>query len=277
MGLELELLRAIQSIANPALDILMQGVTILGEAVPLLGVLALIYWGWDKELGRYLIFNMACSIGLNGMIKDALCMPRPIGQEGIRTLREHTATGWSFPSGHTQSTASAWSGLAVATGRRALWGLAVGLSLLVAFSRMYLGVHWPRDVAAGLLVGFGLSFLSWKLWPKVKDDPKAFYVVAAVCALALLYARSPDSRKAAGLILGLALGDHLEQRVIRFTVPSTWKNCLLRLAVGGALLGAVKLGMSLAWEGPLAEYLSYGVIAFLATAGCPWVFQRLKL
>lgn len=275
--MELELLRAIQSVANPVLDLMMQGVTILGEAVPLLVVLALTYWSWNKELGRYLIFNMACSIGLNGLIKDAFRLPRPIGQEGIRTLREHTATGWSFPSGHTQSTASAWFGFAVGTGKRWVWNLAWGLSLLVALSRMYLGVHWPKDVVVGLLVGLGISLLTWKLWPKIKDDPRVFYAVAVVCTLALFYARSPDSRKAAGLLLGLSLGDHLEQRAIRFTVPATWSKRLLRLVVGGAVLGAVKLGMGLVWHGPAAEYLSYGVIAFLATAGCPWLFVRLKL
>ncbi len=79
----------------------------------------------------------------------------------------------SFPSGHAMNSAVTFLTLAVLLGRaeksvavrRYLISMAIGLTLVIGFSRLYLGVHWPTDVAAGWIVG-GLWAAGCSLWAK---------------------------------------------------------------------------------------------------------------
>ena len=111
--MELEILRNIQSIANPFFDFLFQLITICGEQIVLISIISIIYWTLDKKFGEYIAYSVLTSVLLNNAIKDIFKMKRPIGEEGIRTLREQTATGYSFPSGHTQGASSFYGAMAI--------------------------------------------------------------------------------------------------------------------------------------------------------------------
>ena len=100
--MELDILRAIQSIANPFLDVLFLLITILGEQTIIVVLMESIYWSYDKVLGEYIVYSSLTGVLVNNSIKDIFKMQRPIGEDGIRSLRVETATGYSFPSGHTQ-------------------------------------------------------------------------------------------------------------------------------------------------------------------------------
>lgn len=95
---------------------------------------------------------------LNDALKGAFARPRP---EIVAHL--FPAGGWSFPSGHAMGAASAWLAMAYAlqsvlptdSARRAALGVALGTAALVAFTRVWLGVHYPSDVIGGVLAGTG--------------------------------------------------------------------------------------------------------------------------
>ena len=108
MEFELNIIRAIQSIANPFLDGLFQFITMFGEEAILIPLIAVIYWSFNKKMAEYIAYASLTSVLVNGAIKDIFKAKRPIGEPGIRSLRVETATGYSFPSGHTQGTASFW-------------------------------------------------------------------------------------------------------------------------------------------------------------------------
>lgn len=82
-------------------------VTMLGEQWAVVsGLSAVIYWVIDKNMGEEFAFTLLISGLCNNILKGVFRFERPIGQEGIRTLRAHTATGYSFPSGHSQNAAT---------------------------------------------------------------------------------------------------------------------------------------------------------------------------
>lgn len=127
-----------------------------------------VYWAVDKKKGLYALACYCLCGAVNSLVKLTACVYRP----WIRDPRVvpagdsiRTATGYSFPSGHTAIAGGVCGGLAVAF-RRLKW-LAVPcwiLLALTAFSRNYLGVHTPQDVLAALLetalVLFGVAKLS---------------------------------------------------------------------------------------------------------------------
>ena len=104
--MELALLKWIQSFSSPFLDGLFQLITMLGEQWAVVLALALSYWVIDKNMGEEFAFTLLISGLCNNILKGVFRFERPIGQEGIRTLRAHTATGYSFPSGHSQNAAT---------------------------------------------------------------------------------------------------------------------------------------------------------------------------
>ena len=124
---------------------------------------AFVYWCIDKRSGLYTIASYHASVSINAVVKLTFCVYRP----WIRNSRVlpagdaiTTATGYSFPSGHTTTAAPIYGGLAVSTWKKLRWisvlcFICLGLT---AFSRNYLGVHTPQDVLVGLAIGTAVLF-----------------------------------------------------------------------------------------------------------------------
>ena len=116
----------------------------------------LIYWMIDKKTGLYPLLSMGLTLGINSIVKLTVCAYRPwIRDERIVPAGNaiHTATGYSFPSGHTANSGPIYGGLAVKVWKSYKWlsVILVILYALTAFSRNYLGVHTPQDVLFGTL------------------------------------------------------------------------------------------------------------------------------
>ena len=118
------------------------------------GVAALLAWRRCPRLAVAILVIVAARPLIEWGLKELIDRERPTGARLVR------GTGPSFPSGHPLATAASWGLLplvaALYTTRRALWwGIAIGvwtLAVLVAASRVVLGVHWPTDVVASLLL-----------------------------------------------------------------------------------------------------------------------------
>ncbi len=102
----------IQQISSPGLDFIAQGITILSEEILVVAVLICIYYCIDKNRGKKLFFAVLGSLFINGVVKCFFKSPRPIGEKGIKSLRKQTATGYSFPSGHSQNAGALYFSLA---------------------------------------------------------------------------------------------------------------------------------------------------------------------
>lgn len=275
--MELELLRYIQSMASPALDLLFIGVSMLAEPAVLVAVLAWLYWNVSREAGQFVSYAMLTSMTLNNGVKEIFRLPRPIGEEGIRTIYADTATGYSFPSGHTQMIATVSSSLSLWFRKNICWYLSILLMFLVAFSRMYLGVHYPKDVLVGLLLGVGVSWLCARLYGQVLSRPALYTVTFGAMALFLPVARSHDFFMAFGLFGGFAAGCAFEERYVRFSIRDGLLHKLLRFAVGLALLGAVYAAGKLLPDILPFVAVRYFLVGFGGYGLCPLAFRRLGI
>lgn len=167
--------------------------TWLGEMSTVVVIMALIYWCISKDFGTYLMMGWSGNRLVNGMLKVTVCAYRP----WIRDARivpygdsMTTATGYSFPSGHTMNAASVYGGGAVRKDLPQASCVLLAITvLLVAFSRNYLGVHTPQDVLVGIVVGTLVMFLTVKLMQWVKVHPeKDLLIVCIGVGLAILVA-----------------------------------------------------------------------------------------
>jgi len=296
----------LEAIRSSGLTIVLSIITDLGSNIGYLVVLSLIYWCVDKYAGLALAYCSLFSATLNIWLKQLWDIPRPADpalsewldqagiQERVTPLREATLA--AFPSGHSQGAAVTWGYAAhiLATGsrrRRWAWYAAVLLAVLIAFSRLYLGVHYPQDVIAGLAIG--AAFLALWLWAEPRARtwlarlgvPWRYALALLVPLVMLALLPGEDTAAAMGAAIGMGVGALLERGSVRFSVAGeAWKR-LLRAALGlalvlavyaslSALFGLVHLegGLGLAWR-----TLRYTFVGLAGGWGAPWAFVRTGL
>ena len=149
----MELLYWLESIRTPIGDTFFSLITHFGEETLFIIAGLLFFWCIDKMEGYFLL-----SVGLSGTVINQFLklwfrIPRPWVKDPNFTIVESAraeATGYSFPSGHTQSSVGIFGGLA--RWNKTLWlrGISIALCVLVPLSRLYLGVHTPLDVGVSI-------------------------------------------------------------------------------------------------------------------------------
>ena len=158
-------------------------VTGYGEMVYLLPLFALIYWCINKKTGEFMFLSLAFARIINGLVKVLACVYRPwIRDPKVTPLTKglETATGYSFPSGHTTNATATFGSFAVKQDKKdkylkiLLWGMAI----LVGFSRNYIGVHTPQDVVVGFVFTIFAVFGTMKLFEIIEKKENADIWVA---------------------------------------------------------------------------------------------------
>ena len=278
--MELTIIQFIQQFASPLLDRVFTVITMMGEELFLLGVVLIVYYCFDKQLGLFLCFSMLTTAAVNQGIKQLVRAPRPIGQPGVRSLRVHTAGGYSFPSGHTQSATAMFYSLYRYLERRWLAAVTVAVGLLVGLSRLYLGVHWPKDVLAGLILAVVLSEICYRLYKNCKNPLPLFLLGFGILLLAFYPLGMSDSYfKAIGCMGGLCVGCWFEQLCVKFKTAGVgvFKK-VLRCLLGGGCMALVLVGMKyLLPATQLGTALRYGMTVFAGIGVAPLLFKSLRI
>lgn len=156
------------------LDTVMPKITILGDMGIVWIILTLILLIPKKTRRTGAAMAVALLLGLifcNGILKNVVARPRPFDMAKFTVAKENllipAPTDWSFPSGHTVSSTAASTALFK---DHTVWGfLAFVLALTIAFSRLYLQVHYPSDVLAGLVLGFLMGLWGSNIVKRVSD------------------------------------------------------------------------------------------------------------
>lgn len=159
-----------ETVRTPVLDTFFCFFTSLGNggAVFLLAAVVLLCIPRTRKLGLAALLALAIgALCTNVVLKHLVGRTRPwLDVAGLIPLVAEGDPN-SFPSGHTCA-AFAFAA-ALASGLRRLWGK-VGvflLAVLMGFSRLYVGVHYPSDVLAGMVIGLLAGWLAWRLTEQI--------------------------------------------------------------------------------------------------------------
>ncbi len=280
MEFQVEIIKSIQSVASPALDVIFQIITMFGEELFLIPIVALIFWCINKEMGYWLCWCAAMGNLAVNSIKGIFKVERPIGWEGVRTLRAQTATGYSFPSGHTQAAANTFTAIARAVNRKRFWAIAIILPLLVGISRLYLGVHWPMDVGVAYVIGICLPLILWLFYRRFANHKFLLFLISSLlfAPFCFMTGNIADFWKSFGFGIGLAVGAYIETKFINFDVEGSFKAKALRFCLGLVIVIAVYGSMKLLLPaGNIIAFIRYFCVPLTAVAVCPAVFKKLHL
>lgn len=297
----MKVLYALESIRTPWLDTVMAAITHLGEETVFMVAALFVFWCVSKRHGYYLLAIGFAGTVLNQFLKLLFRIPRPWVLDSNFTIVESAraqATGYSFPSGHSQNAIGTFGGIARFTRRKWVRVAAIVVAVLVPLSRMYLGVHTPLDVGVAAVIAVALVFA---LYPLMERSDSRHGVMGAVLAVMLalavgyllfvsLYPFPADvdaanlasgvenAWKLLGATVGMLVGWWLDVRFIHFDTRAVWYVQLIKLVGGLALL----LGIRAALKAPLAALgagaggaVRYGVMVLFAAAVWPMVFAPL--
>ena len=297
----MELLYVFESIRCPFLDGLFSLITELGGETVYMAVAIIAFWCADKALGYYILSVGFAGTVFNQFLKISCRIPRPWVLNPEFTIVESAragATGYSFPSGHTQNAFASFGCLGL-WAKRPLWKALCALAIaLIALSRMYLGVHTPLDVGVSLVAGAVLTLALRPLFNGIETKPARMYAVLRVMlALTAAYtayvelwpfpadvdaANLASARengwKLLGAGLGMLLGFALDRRYVRFDTRAPFIGQALKCVLGLALVMALRAGLkaplyALLGEGGPADGLRYFIVVAFAAALWPLSFK----
>ena len=272
------LLYALESIRTPVLDKIMSVITLLGGELFFMVIAVAVFWCVSKREGYYLMIVGFFGTVINQFLKILCCVPRPWVKDPGFTIVESAraeATGYSFPSGHTQNAVATYGGMARYTNKTWLRVLLIVLAVLVAFSRMYLGVHTPLDVGVSFVVAAALVMLVYPLMEEADRRPAvltrtiAVMVVCSGAFVGYLYLRGDT-----GATLGMLIANIADRKYVRFETQAVWWAQLIKLAVGFGLLLALRAGLKaplialLGGSAAIAGGVRYLLVVLFA--GCVW-------
>ncbi|GKX64822.1 phosphatase PAP2 family protein [Inconstantimicrobium mannanitabidum] len=273
-------IKFIQTFANPALDNFFILFTNLGGET--LGVIFAIYFLWfkDKRYGYKLAFGLSFSLLINNFIKIIVNSPRPIGTKGIRSLAVNTATGTSFPSGHSQGNAATFTSLFLQFKTKKVLLISIIMMILIPISRLYLGVHWPIDVVCGSIFGIIAVLISNFIYEQaIKNNiPYLYLILSIILLLSLILFRSSDYIKAIGGFISISLGYYIDTKYIKYNPNSTSKNNVIKLFLGlFGLLIVLSLCSFIIPKGYIRDFVKYFSLGIWASCIAPLIFMKLKL
>lgn len=303
------LLQRLREAASGLLTPVMELVSELAASSITIAAAAFVFWAVDRRFGGFLMLNYAGSSLLTQVVKLTACVYRPwVRDSRVRPVASalDKATGYSFPSGHTQSATAIYGSVGLWYGRRRRWlaVLMAVLILLTAFSRNYLGVHTPQDVLVSMALTGGYLWVNGKVAARLERQPSFDKTVAAVGVLLALAAAvwfscksypldyvdgallvdpeamMEDGFMAAGMVFGFYPGWLIERRWLRFSTDR--RSAGQYLLAAGALVPMLLIykllpGLLAGLLGPLwAEFVSCALLAFYVMALVPALICRLQ-
>lgn len=286
----MEILYWLESIRIPFLTELMLLITHFGEETAFLVAALIVFWCVDKNRGYYLMAVGFCGTILNQFLKLLCKVPRPWVKDPNFTAVEEAipeATGYSFPSGHSQSSVGVFGGLALTGKNKVLRWVFIAIAVLVPFSRMYLGVHTPADVLVGSLSALALVFL-FRFVNDGKHIKPVLLGMAGLSVAYLIFAQVivdpanmdtynythgvQNAYTLMGAIFGMVVVYFVDKKWVHFEVKAIWWAQIVKMVGGLLLVLAVKVGLKTPLNGLLGDYPGRAVRYFLVVlvAGCVW-------
>lgn len=290
----------LEEIRNPVLDFLFSIVTLFGEETVFMAVGMIVFWCVNKQKGYYLLSVGFVGTVINQFLKITFRVPRPWVKDPNFTIVEsarEAASGYSFPSGHTQTSVGLFGGLALKFKSRAIKIASIALCVLVPLSRMYLGVHTPADVGVSIVIALVLIFALAPLFEKAEKSPKVMYaLLLSLTGIMLAYllfisfwsfpeevfhvdnvhnytSAVKNAYTLTGCMLGFLVVYTVDLKWLKFDTKAVWWVQLIKIAGGLVLVLAVKELL----RAPLAAVLPENTWArmiryflMVVTAGTLW-------
>ena len=270
----MQVIEFLQDLDHPAVYYLMRFASLLGDDIFYVVFFPTIFWFWKRFSAIRLTVLLCTSIYINFVLKEVFQFPRP---ENVGFIE---ADGFAFPSGHAQHAVVVWGYLAWALRKHyAIAGLTV---FFIGLSRLYLGVHWPGDVAGGWTIGAILLMFFIFLNGKMERSQLSFSALPATGILLVLtlwfglFFSVTYSGIVMGALFGLVAGAAAAGYV---NIPSFSRSTIagaVVVIIGAAgLYGIYRIASPLGADGEGTLFITLAIIGVWISLGAPWLSGKV--
>lgn len=295
----MEFLYLLEKIRVPVLNELMLLITHLGEETAFLAIAIVVFWCVDKYQGYYLMGVGLFGNMANQFLKILCRIPRPwVRDPNFHALESAIpeASGYSFPSGHSQTAVGTFGCIAATQKKNWIRGICIAIMILVPLSRMYVGVHTPADVLVGSGMALAMVFLfrPLMLGNGKKNIPVVLAALTVLSMAYLLYVElypfpadlDPHNYESAvkngytfvGCFVGLLIVWVVDEKKLQFTNEAVWWAQILKAVLGLAVVMLVKEGTKgvlnvIFGDEMIARAVRYCLVVLTAGIVWPLTFQ----
>jgi undecaprenyl-diphosphatase len=270
----------------------------LGEEYFLILLIAFLYWCYDKRIGEKVGSILVLGVIINPLIKNIFWRRRPyFDHKSIECYRpldtEHdlfdiSAQGLSFPSGHSTNAAAAFGSIAMIVRKKWATILCGIIILLIGFSRVAVGVHYPTDVIVGWISGFLCIWFIVFCRNKIPEEKTwiLYLVIFLISCLGLLYCKTTDYFTCLGLVGGIYGAFEFEKRFVHFENTRNPLSCVLRIFFGVAIYLVLNTLLKLPFSAEfldsgtliagIVRSLRYLIVSFITVGVYPYTFRIHK-
>ena len=298
MGWEPLFMHWLQSFENPAITAVWTAFTMLGETTVVVCLFGIIYWGIDKQLGKKVGIAVISALCLSMVLKNIILRRRPyMDHDNVKCIRpahkdgdiyDVAAQGYSCPSAHSSLSSSLYGTAAASFSHKAVRIIGFAIPVLVALSRLYLGVHYPTDVLGGLVIGFGFMGLTGFIIKRFEKEWVLYAILSGVMLVPMVIVREKELTLLWFTMTAIFAGFVFEKAKVNFENAATLKMRALRIGFGLILFGGSFLLLRTGLYAILGrEFLSrssfgifcikgviYAIPAFLVTGIYPIFIKR---
>ena len=283
------ILQALEKIRCPFLDVFFGIFTALGEEMIIASIIAVVYICFSKRIGEQALVTVLTASCVTAAVKSGVRRLRPYEEGAVDRVHIDNALvstadldpDMSFPSGHATATGGFFSALAIRIRKPLAVVLCSLFVLLVMLSRLYLGVHYPTDVLAGLAVGVGCAFLWQLVYRKWYGARLYIYLGVALCTLPFLFIPRTATHsmfQISAIALATAIGLLIEDNFIKFEDTDRWLHRLFRLLIVLACAAVPYLILHFTLpEGNWFDFLTYFAALLPAMTLAPFLYKKLKI
>jgi membrane-associated phospholipid phosphatase len=263
-----------------AVEYFFQFFTFLGNDEFYMIFFGILIWCVSKPLGFWSAAVLLISGLVSGLAKDLTALERP-SLEGMEQLESY-----AFPSGHTLTAVTVWGYLAIRLKRRWFWIWALAAMILIPFSRIILGFHYPgyvMGIPLLLLLVWLSSLFVEKGWDRKFSKPLLLALCVAIPVILTVLSPQGDMPKLMGLLSGASAGYIVEKDKVRSDTRTHWALQVLKAVIGLAVLFGILIGLGplLSSGNPALQaalrFLRYGLGGIWVTLLAPALFVALRL
>ena len=207
----LESVRLIQEFRGPKLDFSFRLLTFLGDIKFYIVLLPFLVWCIDYWFGCRVAISVMVSAYISVLLKEQFELPRPGDLDP--DIAVIVVKGYGLPSGHALLAVVVWGTIALRTNRLWTWVVCVATISLISLSRVYLGVHFPIDVYAGLVIGVVLLLAIHYAYPvcerwivRLRVGSQLLLSLVIPATLSMFFHMLASNVKMASLTMGILAG-----------------------------------------------------------------------
>ncbi|MCR5806996.1 MAG: phosphatase PAP2 family protein [Oscillospiraceae bacterium] len=296
---EVALMEWLQSFEHPVVTALWTFFTMFGETAAVVAFFGIFYWGFNKELGKKIGFALFSALCMCEMIKSMVLRRRPyMDNDTIKCIRpahsdgdmyDVASQGYSCPSAHSAMSSAFYGSIGFSFTNKIIKAIGFALPVMVALSRLYLGVHYPTDVLGGLVTGFLFISVTGLLGKKVEKEWIRYAVIAGIMLIPMLISREKEFTMIWFITVGLFGGFVFESKYVKFEDAKKPAVALLRFAGGLISFGLPALILRVGMKAILGadtvndpnffmfclKGLIVGIPAFMSTGIYPILIKKL--